>query len=343
MIPHTAIDSDDWQSQLRDVITSGEALLQALHLHPEQVGLSELASRDFALKVPRAFVERMRAGDPDDPLLKQVLSHRLELLAEPGYLDDPVGETGTAVRQAGMIQKYQGRVLLMLSSGCAINCRYCFRRHFPYAEHRNSRSDWRDALRTIAADTSISEVILSGGDPLLVSDSQLAALVSDIAAIGHVQRLRVHTRMPVVIPQRVTGELLRALTGTRLPCVVVIHSNHANELDDAVHDAMRALQAGGVTLLNQSVLLAGVNDNADTLAALSERLFAMGVLPYYLHLLDPVRGAAHFDVPAAQGAALMEAVSARLPGYLVPKLVREEPGAPAKTPVPPPRHGERDQ
>jgi EF-P beta-lysylation protein EpmB len=333
VIPHTDISGDSWQQQLRDVITSGEQLLRALQLRPEQAGFSELASRDFALKVPRAFVARMRIGDPADPLLRQVLSHRRELLAEPGYGHDPVGETGDAVRQPGIIQKYHGRVLLMLSGGCAINCRYCFRRHFPYAEHRNNRREWQDALETIAADPSISEVILSGGDPLLVSDRQLAELAQGIAAIGHVQRLRVHTRLPVVIPERVTAALLQALSGTRLPCVMVIHSNHANELDAAVGNAMRALQARGITLLNQAVLLAGVNDDADTLVALSERLFAIGVLPYYLHLLDKVQGAAHFDIPQPRGIALIETISARLPGYLVPRLVREEAGAPAKTGV----------
>lgn len=333
MIPQTDIISADWQQQLRDVISTGEHLLQALQLRPEQVGFSERASRDFALKVPRAFVTRMRVGDPSDPLLRQVLSHRRELLAEPGYGTDPVGETDDAVRQPGIIQKYHGRVLLVLSGGCAINCRYCFRRHFPYPDHRNSRSDWQRALQTIAADPSISEVILSGGDPLLVSDLQLAELVRGIAAIGHVQRLRVHTRLPVVIPARVTGGLLQALTGTRLPCVVVIHSNHANEVDAAVHDAMRFMQAQGITLLNQAVLLAGVNDDADALVTLSERLFAVGVLPYYLHLLDKVQGAAHFDVPQHRGTALIKAISARLPGYLVPRLVREDAGAPAKTAV----------
>ena len=333
MIPHSAIHGDDWQQQLRDVINSGETLLQALQLQPEQVGFSALACRDFPLKVPRAFVARMRSGDPDDPLLRQVLGQRQELLVTPGYGPDPVGETGTAVRGPGVIQKYQGRVLLMLSGGCAINCRYCFRRHFPYAEHRNSRSDWQHALKAIAADTSISEVILSGGDPLLVADRPLAELVQGIAAIPHVQRLRIHTRLPVVIPDRVTDGLLEAITCSRLPCVVVIHSNHANELDTAVGDAMRALREHGVTLLNQAVLLAGVNDDTGTLVALSERLFAIGVLPYYLHLLDRVQGAAHFDVPADRGVALVEAITARLPGYLVPKLVREEAGAPAKTAI----------
>ncbi len=325
--------SCDWQSQLRDVVSSGDELLGLLQLNADQVGYSDLAQREFSLKVPRAFVNRMKVGDPSDPLLRQVLATRQELLAEPGFGEDPVGETGTAIKRPGIIQKYQGRLLLVLSGGCAINCRYCFRRHFPYGDNQNSRTAWLEAVKEIGADRSISEVILSGGDPWLVSDKHLAELIERIAAIAHVKRLRVHTRLPVVIPGRVTSGLLQGLSHQDLKTTVVIHSNHANELDSEVAYAMQAMKERGVTLLNQAVLLRGVNDSAPALIELSERLFDIGVLPYYLHLLDKVRGAGHFDVEESRGRELLAEITARLPGYLVPKLVKEEAGADSKTMV----------
>ena len=333
MIPQQDCSPQDWQTQLRDVIRSGEELLQFLQLQAAPSGFSQLASQDFPLKVPRAFAQRMRKGDPADPLLRQVLASGRELLVEPGFGHDPVGETGDAIRQPGIIQKYHGRVLLILTGGCAINCRYCFRRHFPYQQHQQSHAEWLQALEQIAADSSITEVILSGGDPLLVSDGQIRRLLEGLAAIPHVQRVRVHTRLPVVIPERVTPALLQALDATHLDAVVVIHANHANELDSDVAAAMHRLRAAGVTVLNQAVLLAGVNDSAQTLVELSERLFQSGVLPYYLHMLDKVQGAAHFDVSTGRARALHAAISARLPGYLVPRLVRDIPGHAAKVSV----------
>jgi len=323
----------DWQEQLRGVITSAEQLLSLLELRPRDVGFSAAACADFKLKVPTAFVRRMQTGNPRDPLLLQVLSRVEELAETAGYSRDPVGETGGANPGRGIIHKYQGRVLLIVTGACAVNCRYCFRRHFPYADNQNSRSEWRDALAYIAADASIEEVILSGGDPLLASDRYLAELVAQIAAIGHVRRLRIHTRLPVVIPDRVTGGLIDAICSAQMQTIVVIHCNHANELDHTVDAALARLAGKGITLLNQAVLLAGINDNAEALRQLSERLFCAGVLPYYLHLLDRVQGAAHFDVPEQRGMQLISAISARLPGYLVPRLVREEAGAPAKTPA----------
>jgi len=326
--------ADGWQNQLRNVITSAGQLLEILDLKAEDVGFSEQASRDFALKVPAAFVARMQAGDPRDPLLLQVLASQQELVSTAGFGRDPVGETGVANPHKGVIHKYHGRVLLVVSSGCAINCRYCFRRHFPYADNQNSRQEWHEALGYIAADTEISEVILSGGDPLLASDSYLQELVAQIAAIPHVRRLRIHSRLPVVIPERITPQLMDALCQGSLQTVMVIHSNHANELDSAVGGAMAAMAARDITLLNQSVLLAGINDNAEVLCGLSERLFAAGVLPYYLHLLDKVQGAAHFDVPQYRARELTRDITARLPGYLVPRLVREVAGARSKLGVP---------
>lgn len=323
----------DWQEQLRSVITSAEQLLSMLGLQARDVGFSAAACADFSLKVPLAFARRMEAGNPRDPLLLQVLARDEELLERAGYSKDPVGETGAANPGRGIIHKYRGRVLLIVTGGCAVNCRYCFRRHFPYADNQNSRSEWRKALAYIAADASIEELILSGGDPLLASDRYLADLVAQIAATGHVRRLRIHSRLPVVIPDRVTGELIDAIRHPQLQTIMVTHCNHAQELDHAVDAALARLATSGITLLNQAVLLAGINDSAAALCHLSERLFSAGVLPYYLHLLDKVQGAAHFDVPEERATQLIADVSASLPGYLVPKLVREVAGAAAKTPV----------
>jgi EF-P beta-lysylation protein EpmB len=327
------VPRDDWQSQLRSVISSAGELLEQLELQPEDVGYSAAACADFTLKVPQAFVRRMRPGDPRDPLLLQVLARSHELTETAGYGPDPLGEIGAANPARGIIHKYYGRVLLIVSGGCAINCRYCFRRHFPYSENQNSRREWREALDYIRRDEDISEVILSGGDPLLASDDHLGELVTQVAEIGHVRRLRIHTRLPVVIPDRVTSGLVEAITRRNLQTVAVIHSNHANEIDTAVDAALARLSGSGITLLNQSVLLAGINDTVAALTALSERLFAAGVLPYYLHLLDRVQGAAHFDVPEAQARELLAGITATLPGYLVPKLVREVAGALSKVAV----------
>ena len=280
---------------------------------------------DFALRVPRPYVARMGRGDPDDPLLRQVLPSALESKSVVGYGADPLGES-SAVVDAGLLQKYAGRALLIAAGGCAVNCRYCFRRHFPYAAHRQG-SDY-PALEAIRRDATLSEVILSGGDPLMLKDAHFAALVRSIGGIEHVRRIRIHTRLPVVIPQRVTAALIEVLASLRQQVVIVLHFNHGNEIDG---DCVRALAAlGRFTLLNQSVLLRGVNDDADVLVELSERLFAAGVLPYYLHMPDAVAGTAHFDVSEAEAKALHGRVMARLPGYLTPRLVRETPGLAAK-------------
>lgn len=327
---HLVRPTEDWQQQLRNVITSRTELLRTLGLSVDEVGFADGADESFALKVPRCFVQRMRYGDPRDPLLLQVLSTAQEMLNTPGYNTDPVGEIGAANPYRGIIHKYHGRVLLIVSSGCAVNCRYCFRRHFPYSENQNSRQQWRDALQLIRDDDSIEEVILSGGDPLVATDEQLNELVAQIAAITHVRRLRVHTRLPVVIPARITDTLLDAITHSSLQTVMVIHCNHANEIDDTVAAALAAVRRRDITLLNQSVLLADINDTLEAQLALCQRLFATGVLPYYLHLLDKVQGAAHFDVPEQRARMLLSELTARLPGYMVPKLVREIAGAESK-------------
>lgn len=333
LIATTQAPRESWREAMADLITSGEELLAGLGLDSEALGLSAEAARAFPLRVPRSFAARMRRGDPEDPLLRQVLAVRAETLSVPGFGSDPTGEQGEANPRRGVIHKYHGRLLLVVTGSCAIHCRYCFRRHFPYGDNQNSRREWGEALDYIAADREIHEVILSGGDPLVAGDKALAELVAKIAAIPHVKRLRVHTRLPVVIPERVTRGLIRALAGTRLPCVVVLHSNHHRELDASVADSCKQLTAAGITLLNQAVLLRGINDSLDAQVQLAEQLFELGVLPYYLHLLDKVDGASHFDVSETAALELHRAMAVRLSGYLLPRLVREVAGAPAKVPV----------
>lgn len=328
------LGSRTWQQELAEAITSPQELAAALGLGPLALAGAEPAARHFQLRVPRSFVARMRPGDPEDPLLRQVLPLAEELADAADYVDDPVGERG-ALRSRALLQKYRGRALLIATSTCAVHCRYCFRREFPYAEQSGDAPRWSEALAEIRADASLEEIILSGGDPLSLSNSRLESLTRALAAIPHVRRIRVHTRQPVVLPSRVDEGLLEWLRTAALPTVLVLHVNHPNELDAALTAACGKLRATGVTLLNQSVLLAGVNDDSEVLAELSRRLFAAGVLPYYLHALDRVRGAAHFAVAEARAQQLAAELAARLPGYLVPRLVREVPGAPAKVALAP--------
>ena len=334
MIPRTlpTWQTTRWQDDLADLIRDPLELLQLLQIDPARAGRYDLAEQQFALRVPRAFAAKMRPGDIHDPLLRQVLPLGEELAAHSGYSADPLQEAASNPR-AGLIHKYAGRVLLIVARQCAVNCRYCFRRHFPYAQNNPGRADWQAALEYIRADNSIHEVIYSGGDPLALGDAQLAWLSGQVADIPHVKRLRIHTRLPVVLPNRVDDDCLRWLSATGLQTVVVLHSNHANELDTEVAAAAGRLRAAGITVLNQAVLLRGVNDNLEALAALSEALFEHGILPYYLHLLDKVAGAAHFDVPRSEARALYRQLLGRLPGYLVPRLVEERPNAPSKTPI----------
>ena len=319
-----------WQRELASAITDARELLEMLGLPPALAAAAAPAIDAFPLRVPRGFVRRMRHGDPADPLLRQVLPLPAEGLAVPGYVADPLREAD-ARRAPGLLHKYRGRALLVTTGACAVHCRYCFRREFPYAEQVGDLGRWRESLQHVAADASIREVILSGGDPLSLADTRLAALGRELARIPHVETLRIHTRQPIVLPERVDAGLLGWLRSLPWRIVVVVHTNHPNEIDAPVAEALGALRATGATLLNQSVLLAGVNDDAEVLEVLSQRLHAAGVLPYYLHLPDRVRGTAHFDVPEPRARTLIDALARTLPGYLVPRLVREVPGAEAKT------------
>ena len=331
--PHARLSSPTpgWRELWRDAITDPVELLRAVGLG-ERADLLPPDDAGFALRVPRGFVARMRRNDPLDPLLLQVLPQRAEHDQVEGFTLDAVGDMASKAGH-GVLHKYDGRALLIASGSCAINCRYCFRRHFPYGEEIAAASQWHEALAHVKADPSIRELILSGGDPLALATHKLEELTRSLADLPHVIRLRIHSRLPVVLPERVDDDFIGWLAAVPLQKVVVLHANHANELDASVDAACARLRAAGATVLNQSVLLRGINDDADALADLSGRLFAAGVLPYYLHQLDRVQGAAHFEVNDNRALALMEALRARLPGYLVPRLVREVGGDASKRPL----------
>ena len=333
MIPaslHSAQPAD-WRRAYRDAITDPLELLRLLDL-PELAARLSHGTGAFGLRVPRGFAARMRRGDPADPLLRQVLPLDEEDRVVPGFGLDAVGDL--AARGArGVLHKYQGRALLVATGSCAVHCRYCFRRHFPYGEEAAAANGWREAIGYLRDDPSIDEVLLSGGDPLSLATPKLSDLTDALRPVPHLRRLRLHSRLPVVLPERIDAELVDWFTSLPWPVVMVIHANHANELDAQVATALAALTRAGVRLYNQAVLLRGVNDSADTLVALSERLFALGVQPYYLHQLDRVAGTAHFEVEDIRALALVETMRGRLPGYLVPQLVREIPGAASKTPL----------
>lgn len=324
--------TEDWQIELSGAVRSVESLWQLLELPKESLPAALAAHRDFPVRVPQAFLARIEKGNPDDPLLKQILPVAAETARVSGFIADPLAEH-SANRTSGLLHKYQSRVLLVLGGTCAINCRYCFRRHFPYEDNRLGPDDLARIHAYLLDQPDVNEVILSGGDPLVTSNARLSALLDRIEAIPHLTRLRIHTRLPVVIPRRVDQGLLQRLEASRLQCVLVTHCNHPRELDADFDTAMHLLKQRGVTLLNQAVLLRGVNDSAAVQIALAERLFRAGVLPYYLHLLDPVAGAHHFDVPEDRARTLLHAVHAALPGYLIPRLVREVPGQPGKSPI----------
>jgi EF-P beta-lysylation protein EpmB len=322
----------DWRHQWRDAVRDPRELLSLLGLDALASRISDAAAAQFPMRVPRSFVARMRHGDPHDPLLRQVLPIDDENRIVPGFDLDAVGDV--AARTAhGVLQKYRGRALLVATGSCAVHCRYCFRRHFDYAGDTAAAGNWREAVARIAEDPTIEEVLLSGGDPLSLATPKLAELTDALAAIPHLRRLRIHTRLPIVLPDRVDDALVAWLRALPWPVVVVVHANHANEFDATVDAAMARLRGAGATLLNQAVLLRAVNDDLEALADLGMRGLAAGVIPYYLHQLDRVQGAAHFEVDDATALDLHRALRARTSGYLVPRLVRELPGDTGKRPL----------
>ncbi len=333
MIPRTipTWQVKSWQEELAQLITEPQQLFALLGLDRSLLPAAERAQRLFPLRATRSYVNRIRKGDPHDPLLRQILPLGEELASAPGFAADPLDEE-KFTKAPGLIHKYRGRVLLVAARQCAINCRYCFRRHHDYQHNSLSRGQWREALQYLQAHRDVEEVILSGGDPLALSDRQLGRLVGHIRSISHIKRLRIHTRLPIVAPMRINDELLAMLGAEDLQTVVVIHCNHARELDGEVAHQLQKMRAR-MSVLNQTVLLRGVNDDAKTLSELSTSLFSCGVLPYYLHMLDKVAGSAHFEIDETRARSLYQALLATLPGYLVPRLVKEVPGAPSKVPV----------
>ncbi|SCC45580.1 EF-P beta-lysylation protein EpmB [Kosakonia oryziphila] len=318
--------------QLADVITDPDELLRLLKIDTdENLTAGREAKRLFPLRVPRSFAARMQPGNPNDPLLRQVITTPQEFIAAPGFTTDPLEEQSSVV--PGLLHKYSNRALLLVKGGCAVNCRYCFRRHFPYAENQGNKRNWQGALDYIAAHPELDEIIFSGGDPLMAKDHELDWLLEQLEAIPHIKRLRIHSRLPIVIPARITDTLVARFARSSLQILLVNHINHAQEIGDDFRAAMTALRQAGVTLLNQSVLLRGVNDNAQTLAELSNALFDAGVMPYYLHVLDKVQGAAHFIVSDDEARLIMRELLTLVSGYMVPKLAREIGGEPSKTPL----------
>ncbi len=337
-------ESVSWQRELAGAVSTTEELLRRLQLilpgesiesASIRMGISNTSSKEleaFPVLVPENFLNRMQLGDPSDPLLRQVLPLDAESAAVAGFVSDAVGDLA-ARRTQGVLQKYQGRVLLIAASACAVHCRYCFRRDYPYESEPRRLEDWQPALKEIAEDPSISEVIFSGGDPWMLSDQRLSTLCKQIDAIPHIERVRFHTRLPIVLPSRVTAELLHLLNDMRAQSIVVVHANHANEIVGDCESALRTLVKSGVPVLNQSVLLAGVNDSLEALESLSRKLINIGVMPYYLHQLDQVHGTAHFRVAESKGKELIRELAARLPGYAVPRYVQEIPGESGKSPI----------
>ena len=320
----------DWKTELSHCVNSIDELLNQLGLKAEDLNATEQAATEFSIKVPQSFVQLMEYGNPNDPLLKQVLPITSELEVDNNFSTDPVDESSFNP-VPGIVHKYRNRVLMIISPNCAINCRYCFRRHFPYDENRQSKQQWLKALDYLKTKPEINEVIFSGGDPLAANDHFLRWLTAEIESIQHIKRLRIHTRLPVVIPSRVDDQLLNWLGNTRLKPTLVLHINHANEIDEALRQGVDRLKKSGITVLNQSVLLKGINDNSDQLISLSEKLFDAGIMPYYLHMLDPVQGASHFDVSMDRAVEIFRQIQTELPGFLVPKLVQERAGERSKS------------
>lgn len=319
----------DWTEYLATAVSDPIQLLTLLNLPLEPYQQHLAARRLFAMRVPMPFINKMEKGNANDPLFLQVMTDAAEFLQTPGFVKDPLQEQDNAI--PNLLHKYHNRVLLMVKGGCAVNCRYCFRRHFPYEDNPGNKANWRKALDYIAQHSEIEEVIFSGGDPLMAKDRELAWLLGQLNQIPHLKTVRIHSRLPVVIPQRITPELCRSLADSPLNKVLVLHINHANEIDELLSRQLQPLKQAGVTLLNQSVLLKGINDDAHILKALNDKLFATGILPYYLHLLDKVEGASHFWIDDERALAIYRQLITLSSGYLVPKLAREIAGEKSKT------------
>ena len=329
LLAQAEVPATHWQTTLASAIREPSELLHYLNLPQSLLNGAIAASQSFALRAPLGYCQRIEKGNPNDPLLRQILPLDAELISDQQFKLDPVGDLA-AMEVPGLLHKYHGRVLIITTAACAVHCRYCFRRHFPYQENR-AEQNWQEAIDYIQSHSDIHEVILSGGDPLSLTESRLKNLTDKLLNIPHIKTLRLHTRQPIVLPERINNELLNWLDSLPWKIVIVLHCNHANEIDSSVASALKKLQQHQVTLLNQSVLLAGVNDNTETLINLSQKLFSHHVLPYYLHMLDKVQGAKHFYVKNEKAKQILNEIRQLLPGYLVPKLVKEQAGEKSKT------------
>ncbi|MCP3851380.1 MAG: EF-P beta-lysylation protein EpmB [Gammaproteobacteria bacterium] len=307
-------------------------LLKQLDLTPEQVSFSKEASHDFHFKVPKAYAKKIKIGEPNDPLLQQIFPVQHESKQTPGFSKDPLAESDS-VFQPGLLQKYDGRALLLVTPSCTINCRYCFRRHYPYHDKGHFQEQIKSNLRLIEQDHSITEVILSGGDPLSLSNARLTTLFKMLEAIPHLRRIRIHTRFPIAEPKRINNKLLELFSNTKKQLIMVLHINHAQEIGSDNQNILKKLHHQSIILLNQSVLLKGVNDNAEILQQLSESLIDNHIIPYYLHMLDKVQGSAHFEVTEQDALSIHHQLRDILPGYLLPRLVREVAGGKSKLPL----------
>ncbi len=332
MISSTVTTSVDWQQEMSQAVRDPAELIERLELPANFIEPAQRAAKLFPLRVPASFLRRMQPGNPSDPLLRQVLPLDAEFEDVPGYITDPLQEADSHLAD-GLLQKYPGRALMIVTGHCAVHCRYCFRRHYPYDEEPKKLTAWDPAIAAIEADSSLREILLSGGDPLMLSDRKLKTLTDRLDAIPHLTRLRIHTRLPIVLPSRVTDSLLEWLQGLRLTPLMVVHANHPQEIQGDCAEALRRLVRSGIPVLNQSVLLRSINDDVETLTELSERLTNLGVIPYYLHQTDRVSGTAHFAVSDAIGLELIAEMRRRLPGYAVPTFVQEVPGEMHKTPL----------
>jgi EF-P beta-lysylation protein EpmB len=321
----------NWQKELANVVTCPKKLVEMLGLEAHFTEKDLEARRLFPMRVPQPFINKMRFGDPNDPLLLQVLPQHQEFITQIGYNKDPLEEQQSAI--PGLLHKYRSRVLVMFKTGCAVNCRYCFRRHFPYQDNQVNKQALLEVIKYLKSHSHVNEVILSGGDPLMAKDNAISWFLEQLEQLPQIKRLRIHSRLPVVIPARITLELCERFKASPLKIIFVNHINHGNEIDDDFENAMQMLKQANVTLLNQAVLLKGINDTVEAQVALSEKLFEADILPYYLHLLDKVEGASHFDMSEEAALNLMAGMLAELPGFLVPKLVREIGGKTSKTPI----------
>lgn len=328
------MQQQNWRTILQRSLRSPQLVIEKLGLTEAHLPLSMPVNDKFPLRVTGGFMNRIRRGDANDPLLRQILPLAAEAEDAEGYTVDPLSEHSTQP-VPGLLHKYHGRALLIVTGACAIHCRYCFRRHFPYADSNPAPQQWRQAISYLRGDSSINEIILSGGDPLTLPDDKLRMLVSELSSIPHLRRLRIHSRIPVVLPERIDNNLAAVLTGTRFHPVMVVHANHPNEINETVRYAIDKLRDNRILILNQSVLLRGINDSVAVLSGLSEKLFDAGIMPYYLHMLDPVKGTAHFSVPESDALLIIKGLREKLPGYLVPRLVREVAGNPYKLPLDP--------